>query len=106
MPLMAFLDPTCTSSFIVKASSSSRYCWNKSNQQFLFIMLLRPNSKWFLESVGLEGLNKMLAGFSDKGAAAFCNIAYATGPDDEPILFEGRVEVTYHVSPRSILNWT
>lgn len=69
-------------------------------------MPLRPNSKWFLESVGLEGLNKMLVGFSDKGAAAYCNIAYTTGPDDEPILFEGRVEVTYRVSPRSILNRT
>ncbi|KAF9912266.1 nucleoside triphosphate pyrophosphohydrolase ham1 [Linnemannia zychae] len=51
-----------------------------------------PYIKWFLEGVGLEGLNKMLVGFSDKGAAAYCNIAYTTGPDVEPVLFEGRVE--------------
>lgn len=52
-----------------------------------------------MESVGLEGLNKMLVGFSDKGAAAYCNIAYTTGPDVEPILFEGRVEVRDHARP-------
>ncbi|KAG0296895.1 hypothetical protein BGZ96_008250 [Linnemannia gamsii] len=51
-----------------------------------------PYIKWFLEGVGLEGLNKMLVGFSDKGAAAYCNIVYTTGPDVEPIIFEGRVE--------------
>ncbi|KAF9934281.1 hypothetical protein FBU30_002699 [Linnemannia zychae] len=51
-----------------------------------------PYIKWFLESAGLDGLNKMLVGFKDNGAAAYCNIAYTTGPDAEPILFEGRVE--------------
>ncbi|KAG0300690.1 nucleoside triphosphate pyrophosphohydrolase ham1, partial [Dissophora globulifera] len=48
--------------------------------------------KWFLESIGLEGLVKMLAGYTDKSAVAYCTIAYTTGPGSEPIVFEGSVQ--------------
>jgi inosine triphosphate pyrophosphatase len=50
-------------------------------------------SKWFLESLGLEGLVKMLEVYEDKSAEAFCTIAYTTGPGSEPIMFYGSVKV-------------
>lgn len=47
-------------------------------------------SKWFLESVGHDGLNRMLAGFDDKTAYAQCIFAYYDGKLSEPIVFIGR----------------
>lgn len=38
-----------------------------------------PYCKWFVEKVGLDGLNKMLAGFEDKGAYALCLFAFTPG---------------------------
>ncbi|EFJ42082.1 hypothetical protein VOLCADRAFT_110025 [Volvox carteri f. nagariensis] len=49
-----------------------------------------PYIKWFLEKLGHDGLNKMLAGFDDKTAYAQCIFAYTTGPEVEPIVFVGR----------------
>ena len=46
--------------------------------------------KWFLEKLGHDGLNRMLAGFEDKTAYAQCIFAYAAGPAAEPLLFVGR----------------
>ncbi|WEW56291.1 nucleoside triphosphate pyrophosphohydrolase ham1 [Emydomyces testavorans] len=51
-----------------------------------------PYIKWFLEKLGHEGLNKLLYAFEDKSAVAICTFAYAAGPDEEPILFQGRTE--------------
>jgi inosine triphosphate pyrophosphatase len=51
-----------------------------------------PYIKWFLQSLGLQGLNQLLAGFQDKRATALTIFAYTPGPDVEPILFEGRAE--------------
>ncbi|KAL1958311.1 hypothetical protein VTO42DRAFT_4628 [Malbranchea cinnamomea] len=51
-----------------------------------------PYIKWFLGSLGHEGLNKMLAGFEDKSAVAVCTFAFSSGPGAEPILFQGRTE--------------
>ncbi|KAJ3049965.1 nucleoside triphosphate pyrophosphohydrolase ham1 [Rhizophlyctis rosea] len=51
-----------------------------------------PYIKWFLDSVGHEGLNKMLVGFDDKSATAICTFAYCPGPGKEVVLFEGRTE--------------
>ena len=48
--------------------------------------------KWFLEAVGHDGLNRMLAGFEDKTAYAQCIFAYAPGGGAEPLLFTGRTE--------------
>jgi inosine triphosphate pyrophosphatase len=53
-----------------------------------------PYIKWFLESVGLEGLNDMLVGFESKTAKAVCTMAYCAGPDTEPILFQGITTVS------------
>ena len=51
-----------------------------------------PYCKWFLDKLGHEGLNKMLAGYEDKSAYAQCIFAYCDGPDAEPIVFVGRTE--------------
>ncbi|PMD28303.1 inosine triphosphate pyrophosphatase-like protein [Hyaloscypha hepaticicola] len=49
-----------------------------------------PYIKWFLEALGLQGLNDLLAGFPDKSAQAICTFAYCEGPGHEPIIFQGR----------------
>ncbi|CAB4411868.1 unnamed protein product [Rhizophagus irregularis] len=51
-----------------------------------------PYIKWFLDKLGHDGLYKILAGFEDKSAYAICTFAYSSGPDAEPILFEGRTD--------------
>jgi inosine triphosphate pyrophosphatase len=47
-------------------------------------------SKWFLQKLGHDGLNKMLAGFEDKTAEAVCTFAYTDGPGKEVKIFQGR----------------
>ena len=49
--------------------------------------------KWFLQAIGLEGLNNLLVAYEDKSAQAVCTFAYCEGPDHEPLIFEGRVIV-------------
>eukprot|EP01102_Stenamoeba_stenopodia_P017738 TRINITY_DN6400_c0_g1_i1.p1 TRINITY_DN6400_c0_g1~~TRINITY_DN6400_c0_g1_i1.p1 ORF type:complete len:214 (+),score=64.69 TRINITY_DN6400_c0_g1_i1:53-643(+) len=51
-----------------------------------------PYIKWFLEKLGHDGLNKMLAGFDDKSAYALCIFSYCEAPGIEPISFAGRTE--------------
>uniref|UniRef100_A0A0G4HPL8 Inosine triphosphate pyrophosphatase n=1 Tax=Chromera velia CCMP2878 TaxID=1169474 RepID=A0A0G4HPL8_9ALVE len=51
-----------------------------------------PYIKWFLEKMGHDGLNKMLAAFEDKTAYAQCVFAYFDGEESEPIVFTGRVD--------------
>eukprot|EP00331_Platyophrya_macrostoma_P032742 CAMPEP_0176436200 /NCGR_PEP_ID=MMETSP0127-20121128/17814_1 /TAXON_ID=938130 /ORGANISM="Platyophrya macrostoma, Strain WH" /LENGTH=197 /DNA_ID=CAMNT_0017819449 /DNA_START=39 /DNA_END=632 /DNA_ORIENTATION=- len=46
--------------------------------------------KWFLESLGNDGLYKMLAGFDDKSAYAQCIFSYMAEGMTEPKLFVGR----------------
>ncbi|KAL0944166.1 HAM1 family protein [Colletotrichum truncatum] len=49
-----------------------------------------PYIKWFMESIGHQGLNKLLAAYEDKSADAVCTFAYSPGPGNEPVLFQGR----------------
>ena len=58
------------------------------------IQLPGPYIKWFLKSMGVEGLPKLLADFEDKSAQAVCTFAYAAGPGQVPTLFEGRTSVS------------
>ncbi|KAJ4583572.1 nucleoside triphosphate pyrophosphohydrolase ham1 [Exophiala dermatitidis] len=51
-----------------------------------------PYIKYFLQAVGHEGLNNMLAAYEDKTAFAVCTFAYCAGPGHEPILFQGRTQ--------------
>lgn len=46
--------------------------------------------QWFLEKLGHDGLNNMLASYSDKSAYAQCIFAFSRGPGDEPVVFSGR----------------
>ena len=46
--------------------------------------------KWFLDSCGHDGLNKMLAGFPDKSGYAQTVVAFCSGPGKEPVVFDGR----------------
>ena len=51
-----------------------------------------PYIKWFLDKLGHDGLNRMLAGFDDKSGYALCTFAFAEGPGAEPAVFEGRTD--------------
>ncbi|KAE8147769.1 non-canonical purine NTP pyrophosphatase, rdgB/HAM1 family [Aspergillus avenaceus] len=48
--------------------------------------------KAFVDTVGNEGLVKILAEFEDKSADAVCTFAYSGGVGEEPVLFQGRLE--------------
>lgn len=51
-----------------------------------------PYIKWFLDSLGHEGLNKLLEGFGDTRAYAQTIIAFSPGPDSDVVLFQGQTE--------------
>ena len=52
-----------------------------------------PYIKWFLEKLGHEGLNKLLAGYEDKSAYALCTFAFHSGRSgDEIMLFRGKTD--------------
>ncbi|TVY81011.1 Inosine triphosphate pyrophosphatase [Lachnellula suecica] len=63
-----------------------------------------PYIKWFLQALGLEGLNNLLAAFPDKSAQAVCTFAYSEGPGHEPIIFQGRTDGKI-VPPRGPTNF-
>ncbi|KAK9460271.1 inosine triphosphate pyrophosphatase-like protein [Lipomyces oligophaga] len=48
-----------------------------------------PYIKWFMESIGHEGLNNMLAAYEDKSAQAICTFAFSEGPGEEVKIFQG-----------------
>ncbi|XP_062412429.1 inosine triphosphate pyrophosphatase-like, partial [Sardina pilchardus] len=52
-----------------------------------------PYIKWFLDKLKPEGLNKLLAGFEDKSAWAFCTFAFCAGKDKPVQLFRGKTEL-------------
>lgn len=51
-----------------------------------------PYIKWFVESIGLDGLNKILYKYDDKSADAICTFGFCEGPGKDVILFQGRTE--------------
>lgn len=42
----------------------------------------------------MQEFHKLLAGFEDKSAQAVCTFAYCEGPGHEPIVFQGRTDVS------------
>lgn len=60
--------------------------------------------KWFLLSLGHDGLNKLLQGFDDNRAYAQTIIAFSPGPGKEVHLFDGRTEGRI-VPPRGSLDF-
>ncbi|KAJ5167213.1 inosine triphosphate pyrophosphatase-like protein [Penicillium canariense] len=63
-----------------------------------------PYIKYFLDALGLEGLNQLLDGFEDRTADAVCTFAFCEGPGARPILFQGKSTGTI-VRPRGPLNF-
>ncbi|KAI9757871.1 MAG: nucleoside triphosphate pyrophosphohydrolase ham1 [Chaenotheca gracillima] len=63
-----------------------------------------PYVKWFLQALGTEGLNNLLAAYDDKSAQAVCTFAYSAGPGHEPIIFQGRTDGKI-VPPRGPANF-
>lgn len=57
-----------------------------------------PLIKWFLETLGNEGLCKLLDGYDDRSARAEVMFAYCDGEDVE--VFHGSVEGTVAQNPR------
>ena len=56
-------------------------------------MLTLCYRKWFLQALGLEGLNNLLVAYEDKSAQAVCTFAYCEGAGREPLIFQGRTNV-------------
>lgn len=58
--------------------------------------------KWFMTAIGHQGLNNLLAAYTDKSAEAVCTFGYSPGPGHKPILFQGRCPVRrgLHYEPR------
>ncbi|KAL8658656.1 MAG: hypothetical protein Q9202_007497 [Teloschistes flavicans] len=50
-----------------------------------------PYIKWFLQALGHQGLNDLLAAYEDKSAQAVCTFAYCEGSGHNPLIFDGRV---------------
>lgn len=46
-----------------------------------------------MDAIGHEGLNNLLAAYSDKSAQAVCTFAYSEGPGHQPVIFQGRTDV-------------
>ncbi|KFA62633.1 hypothetical protein S40285_05163 [Stachybotrys chlorohalonatus IBT 40285] len=49
-----------------------------------------PYIKWFMATIGHQGLNDILSAYEDKSAEAVCTFGYSAGPGHEPIIFQGR----------------
>lgn len=48
-----------------------------------------PYIKWFVKSIGLDGLVKMLSAFEDKSANAITTFGFCEGPGKEVLTFQG-----------------
>ncbi|KAI0120037.1 inosine triphosphate pyrophosphatase [Nemania sp. FL0031] len=51
-----------------------------------------PYIKWFMKSIGHEGLNNLLAAYEDKSAQAVATFGFCKGPGHEVLLFQGRTD--------------
>jgi inosine triphosphate pyrophosphatase len=48
-----------------------------------------PYIKWFLKTMNLEDISKIVKSFDDKNAYSICTIALKLNREQEPIIFEG-----------------
>jgi len=58
-----------------------------------------PYIKWFLKSLGPDGLPRLIADWEDKSAQAVCMFGYSEGAGQEVVVFTGRTAGTI-VTPR------
>lgn len=63
-----------------------------------------PYIKWFLEKLEVDGLYLLLSAWEDKSARAVCTLAFAEGPNEPPVIFQGITEGTI-VEPRGPRNF-
>jgi len=63
-----------------------------------------PYVRWFMESCGLDGLNKLIEAYDDKTAYAQTVVAFCPGPGQDPVVFDGRTTGKI-VSPRGKKNF-
>lgn len=59
-----------------------------------------PYIKWFVKSLGLQGVIDMLYKFDDKSAKAICTFGYCEGPGSPVQLFQGVTDGTIVGHPR------
>lgn len=64
-----------------------------------------PYIKWFVKSLGLENLIKMLDGFQDKSATAITTFGFCQGPDHPVLLFQGQTQGTIVSVPQGPRNF-
>lgn len=83
----------CNSPVIVEDTS---LCFNALNG------LPGPYIKWFYESIGNEGLAKLLDGYEDKTAYAQCVLSFTVGPGQEIKTFVGCTDgtIVYPTGPK------
>lgn len=55
-----------------------------------------------MQNIGHQGLNNLLAAYTDKSAEAVATFGYSPGPGHKPILFQGRAPVCYSSDAQSI----
>lgn len=89
---MSYLDLTCT--FVHYFDLTIYSTDSASNLPTYLCSDHICNRKWFLKALGVKEFHKLLAGFEDKSAQAVCTFAYCEGPGKEPIVFQGRTEVS------------
>ena len=63
-----------------------------------------PYIKWFLDKIGLDGLNKLLLGYTDKSAYSQTIFAYTKGKEQPMHLFIGKLDGQI-VNPRGNLGF-
>lgn len=63
-----------------------------------------PYIKWFVISLGLEGLYSLLAAHTDHSAYCQCVVGFSPGPGAEPVLFTGRTHGQI-VAPQESGGW-
>ncbi|CDR41097.1 CYFA0S06e01596g1_1 [Cyberlindnera fabianii] len=59
-----------------------------------------PYIKFFMDSLGADGLARLLDGFEDKSAKAVCTFAFCEGPGMDVKLFQGAVDGSIASEPR------
>lgn len=70
------------------------------------LTLRYTHRKWFMKSIGHEGLNNLLVAYDDKSAQAVATFGFSKGPGHPPLLFQGRTDVCAHFLLGSSISWT
>lgn len=68
--------------------------WNEGRKGESTNQREKTNSKWFMKSIGHEGLNNLLAAYEDKSAQAVATFGFSRGAGQEPLLFQGKTDVS------------